>query len=194
MNTIFAQQIRIWQARRDKMHDAAVGRIGEDYNKQADRIKQLVAIYLDNKFFVNGLDFGCGWGRFSPWLAEHCGHLWVADIFADWVARAAAPINTTAVLLTPQTTLPAGRFNLIMDILTLQSVSDRLFDYCVKCIRQAAAPGALIISLHTTKHANKSRQPNERAQLLDLHDYEVISTTEIDDAKEPYTLLVGIKR
>ena len=191
----FEKQVNTWTIRRRKMGDGAVGRKGEDYHKQAERTAAWLTKWLpDESYYEHGLDFGCGWGRFTEFLAAHCGHLWAVDVFQDWVDRAAKAINVTPVCLAgaklPATT---GSIGLIVDLQTLQSLDDALLITYSKELQRIAEPGATVISMHVVK-PEPIRSPEQRARLLGLKEgYEVVETTDIDDAKELYTFLVGTR-
>lgn len=193
--TPFEKQVNTWTIRRRKMGDGAVGRKDEDHCKQAERIVAWLNKWLsDDSYYEHGLDFGCGWGRFTALLAAHCGHLWAVDVFQDWVDRAAKAINVTPVCLAeaklPSTT---GSMGLIVDLQTLQSLDDALLITYSKELQRIAEPGATIISMHAVAPA-PIRAPEQRARLLGLKEgYEVVEADDIDDAEGLYTFLVGTR-
>ena len=190
----FDKQVNIWSLRRRKMQDAAVGRKGEDVNKQSERILKRLRPLLPDKFFQHGVDLGCGWGRFSELLASRCAHCWFVDVFQDWAERAAQAINSTSVCLTgPVLPLSDSSMHLVVDIMTLQSLDDALLIKYSEELRRVACAGATVISLHLVK-PEPIRAPDRRAELLGLASgYEVIETDDIDEAKAPYTFLVGLR-
>ncbi len=191
----FEKQVNIWSKRRRRMGDAAVGRKGEDPSKQAERTTTWLAKWLpSDKRYEHGLDFGCGHGRFTGFLAERCGHLWAVDVFQDWVDSAAEAVNITPVCLV-EAKLPMsdGSMELVVDLQTLQSLDDALLLTYAKELRRVAAPSATVISLHSTGSA-PIRAPARRAELLGLKaGYEVVETDEIDEAKDSYAFLVGTR-
>jgi hypothetical protein len=194
--TAFDKQVGIWSKRRQQMGDGAVGRRGEDAVEQAKRTQSWLDKWLPGKrCYEHGLDFGCGWGRFTPALALQCGHLWAVDVFSDWAERAAADsINVTPVCLS-SAVLPLAdeSMELVVDLQTLQSLDDSLLIAYSKELSRVAAPGATVISMHEASD-EVIRTIEHRAKLLGLDDdYDVIETDAINDAKELYAFLVGTR-
>lgn len=192
---IFEKQVDIWLKRQRRMGDGAVGRQGEDVHKQGARIMKLLDKWLPrDRRYEHGLDLGCGWGRFSGFLAARCGHLWAIDVLQDWVDRAAVDINITPVCLT-EAKLPMSdsSMELIVDLQTLQSLDSALLLAYSKELSRVAAPGATVISLHLSK-PEPLRSPESRAKLLKLKNgYQLIETDVIDKAMEIYTVLIGVR-
>ncbi len=191
----FEKQVSIWAARRQQLGDDAVGCKGEDCGGQATRIVSWLARWLpEGNSRVHGLDFGCGWGRFTAFLAARCEHLWAVDVFQDWVDRTAKTINVTPVCLS-KAKLPMSdeSMELVVDLQTLQSLDDALLIGYSKELQRVAAPGATVISLHLVK-PEPIRAPGRRAELLGLETgYDVIETDAIDNSKQPYTFLIGVR-
>jgi hypothetical protein len=174
------------------MGDGAVGRRGENAVKQGERIAVAIAdeLEIDKQHYEHGLDFGCGWGRLSPVLAECCQHLWVVDIFDDWVQRAASLPNVTGVTLTgPQLPLDKQSVNLIADIMTFQSIaSPQLKAQYASELLRVAVPGATFISL---AKANDEWTRNSMIQQLKLPNSVRAVRRHIDEAGDEYYFLVG---
>lgn len=193
--TSFEHSVGQWRKRRTNLGDEAVGRKDERAFDQAARIDRLLVEWLaDDKHYEHGLDFGCGWGRFVDRLADSCKHLWVVDVFEDWVQRAAlmAPNTTAICLYKPKLPLYDDSMDLVVDLLTLQSLPDDLYMKYLDELRRVAVTGATVISLHAQKPGTRSAE--KRAELLDLEpDYRVIETTDIDEVDDPYNFLVGVK-
>jgi ubiquinone/menaquinone biosynthesis C-methylase UbiE len=180
----------MWQQRRQRLGDGAVGRKGEDYRAQGNRIAEQLRTHLDQHHFEHGLDYGCGWGRLSGLIDQYCGHLWVADIFSDWTARAATkPTMTPLTLDSHVLPLEAKSVNLIVDIMTLQSVGELLLAACANELQRVAVPGARIIVL---QHQVPGREPKVLANLLHLSDgWKAHETVTIDQSGDAYYFLVG---
>jgi len=176
------------------MGDGAVGRQGEDAIAQGRRIEEQLRWMLSGQHFEHALDFGCGWGRFSPRLIEHCQHLWSVDLFRDWVERASAyPTATGKVLDSPQLPLDSRSVNLILDIMTFQSIeSDLLSAHYAAELRRVAVPGARFISLYKR---GDSWARDQMPKALGLRDYNPayfsVGTEEIDEDGASYYFLVG---
>ena len=196
MKTQFDKQVSNWTRRKSRMGDGAIGRRDENHVEQGQRIAVYLRRWLGDNFYSHGMDFGCGWGRFSALLAEHCGHLWAVDLFGEWTARAAnlAPTITPISLEEPKLPLETRSINLIADIMTLQSIDDdKLMLTFANELKRVAAAGATVISLHCMKSKPTSRTVLHRAKQLGLSDWEETRVDDIDKAKEPYSFLVGVR-
>jgi len=196
MNERFAAQLRHWKRRRTRLGDAAIGRIGESYADQGDRISRHLGNKLEDRFFEHALDFGCGWGRFTELLSHHCGHLWAADLFRDWVDRATGMIpTTTAVLMrSQQLSIDAGSMDLVVDIMTLQSIdSDSLAREATHELKRVARAGATVMSLHIVRPRAPTRTPANRASHLGLSNWRNFDLTDVDTAGDTYSLVVGTR-
>lgn len=148
----FARSLTTWNQRRRRMGDGAVGKQGEDAIAQGKRIEAELRTALRDQHYEHALDFGCGWGRFSSLLVEHCQHLWSIDMFDDWVDRAASHPTVSGITLNaPQLPFDSQSMNLIVDIMTFQSIDqDILKEHYATELLRIAAPGAKFISLTKT--------------------------------------------
>jgi len=189
--SVFDQHMQTWKKRRKRMGDGAVGRVGENYTRQRKHVEPHLLKAFGNDFFKHGLDFGCGWGRFTRLLSSRCGHAWAVDIFDDWVDRAASTDTnvTPTQLRAPQFPYEDGAFDLVADIMTLQSLDDELLQTYSAELKRVAAPGALVVSVHVTRDG--IRDVENRATLLELGTWDVVKTTSIDDSREEYCFLAG---
>ena len=196
MKERFATQLRHWKRRKTRLGDAAVGRIGESHVDQGTRIAKYLDMTIDGNFYEHGLDFGCGWGRFSEQLASCCGHLWVADIFKDWVLRAEyADVVVSPVVMTSQTLpLADGSMDLVADIMTLQSIdNDSLARAAMHELRRVARSGATVITLHVVKSKAPTRTAAQRAAHLGLSNWTEKVIADIDQSGEQYSYLTGTR-
>lgn len=195
MMDTFERQVKDWQRRKSRMGDGAVGRQGEQHADQQSRIAAHLAPHLDG-FYEHGLDFGCGWGRFSKLLSQHCGHLWSVDLFEDWTARAAeaSPTITPITLREPKFPLARASVNLAIDIMTMQSIKDdKLMLTFANEIKRVTVKGAKIISLHFVKPELTTRSAAHRAKQLGMVDWKEFRLDDVDEADETYSLLVGVR-
>ena len=192
----FDKQYIQWQRRQRNLGDTAVGRRDESVAEQGERIARHIDGWLGSRFFERGLDFGCGWGRFSEQLAQHCGHLWVADLFNDWVVRAAhTAVTTTPVILRSQKLpLDTSSMDLAIDIMTLQSIDDdALAREAMHELRRVTKPGARVVSLHIVKPRAPTRTGAQRAAHIGLSDWKESTLTDVDKAGDSYSLLTGTR-
>jgi len=175
------------------MGDAAVGRKGEDYTQQSFRIVGQLQEHLNAGFFTHGLDFGCGFGRFTPHLVSRCSHLWAADIFDDWIRRAAEGFKTvTSLLITSnKLPLPDNSMDLIVDIMTLQSVDRQDLTALTEELSRVLSPGGTFVSLYKWDEELHGR--GTLARLMQLRNSRHLGITNIDKAPDRYCLLAGTR-
>lgn len=135
-----------WRNRAAKYGDAYVGRIGENHVQQFQRITKLLEPRLDG-YYEKALDYGCGYGRFIPLLARHCGHIWAADILDAPLMRAAVtatnvtPIKVSATGLSAQ---PVVDLVVVIDLFHFLS-DERLFTETANCVKKTAALGCRFV-------------------------------------------------
>jgi ubiquinone/menaquinone biosynthesis C-methylase UbiE len=147
------------------------------------------------RFYQHILDFGAGWGRFTKFLESRGSHVWAVDIVPQWLTSVQRLSKTlTAVTLdSPALPLDSKSMDLIVDLMTLQSIDDdRLFGQFIAELRRVAAPGGNILSLH--KLADGIRSSRSIVQALGIEDnWEVVMSTDVDVAGDVYCLLLGRK-
>ncbi len=187
----FKRLVTQWTRRARQHGQAGVGRIDEDHMQQAARIQQQLDDILPPRFYHHVLDFGAGWGRFTRALEARGSHVWAADIVPAWVdvARQRGKTCTAVQLDSPVLPLDSNSMDLIVDIMTLQSITDeRMMLQCAAELRRVAAPGGTVISLHKAD----DRPPAVLAARLGLADsWSALMTSEIDEADDMYYFLVG---
>lgn len=193
---MFDTQYKSWQRRKKNLGDHAVGRRDEPLGGQTQRISRHLERTLESAYYDHCLDFGCGWGRFSKLLASHCGHVWVADLFDDWVKRAAHADFITSPIIMRSQKLPIAdeSMDLIVDVMTLQSIdNDGLARKAMHELRRVAAPGAFMVSLHILKPKSPTRTAAQRAAHLGISKWHEQILTDIDKAGDGYSYLVGTR-
>lgn len=139
-----------WKAKMAKQGPGYVGRKGEDHSRQGNLIEKL---YWDrvgrDAHFENALDFGCGYGRFTPMLCNSCGHVWAVDILEESLehVRGSAPNVTPVLAEFPLKLLNEDNsIDLLWACLILQHiVKDDLFDATMKELSRLLKPGARVI-------------------------------------------------
>lgn len=191
--TPFSKAKAEWDIRKRRLGDRAVGRIGEDHIKQGARIADALRPNLA-EYYSHGLDFGCGWGRLTDVLTGVCGHLWAVDIYEDWVERAATAPAVTGVTLT-STTLPLedASMNLIVDIMTFQSIrSAQVKEAYARELQRILVPGGTFISL--AKEEDEWSWDNLHKLLRLKEPIVKLGDSSIDEVPDTYYFLVGEKR
>ena len=115
-------------------------------------------------------------------------------MFQDWIERAAAPPTVTGMLLTePKLALEDASMNLIVDIMTFQSIkSVKMKEQYASELRRVAAPGATFISLSKASD-DWARETLSSSLALDSNATFSTADTTIDTAGDTYYFLVGKK-
>lgn len=173
LDEVIESQRRFWQ-QRARTGPGYVGRVHEDHNAQTEKILALMQGAMPaGTFYENGMDFGCGWGRFTPALAEFCGHIWAVDLLGEVAHQAGkTSFNVTPRALTKNFELDCQPINLLWSCLVLQHiVNDALFDRVCNALQKSLAPGARVLILdNAMDKANhvKPRGPSVIAKALGL--------------------------
>lgn len=188
---MFSETMTYWQKRKKSYGDRSVGSIAEDRDRQGVAIQAELTKLLDDTFYMHGLDFGCGYGRLTPYFAARCGHLWVADIFDDWTERAALSCATTPVTL-DNYVLPFERdtFDFVADVMTVQSINEKDRVTVLRELARVTAPGATIVSLMKIDQISKKLAV---AKTLKLSGVKQLTVDCIDKKREQYCLLAGTR-
>lgn len=186
----FSENREYWTNRRKKLGDGAVGRKGEDHVKQGLRIANHIVPCLEQRSSANfpehGLDFGCGYGRLTPYIAANCGHLWAADIFDDWAMRAASGHITVTPLVLKDFKLPFedGAIDLIVDAMSTQGLDESAKKAVFKEFRRVARGGALVLSL-------SNEEPDWTRAMVWEGEPSTWRVRDIDQAGDLYCLTAG---
>lgn len=192
---MFPETFRYWKKRKTQYGDKSVGNIAEDHTRQGTVIGRELAKLLAGKFVTHGMDFGCGYGRLTPCLVPHCAHVWAVDLFGDWTGRAANASKTITPTTLSSYTLPFddGSFDLVLDVMTLQSMHRRDWVEAAGELSRVVASGGHIITLNKASFIQQNR-----AEFFDLlkvadHDLDWRDLDVIDKKREPYCLIGGIR-
>jgi len=158
-----------WGQRFAKMGDAAVGRVKENHLDQKKRIEDLLRPRLAGSHYEKALDFGCGYGRFTPLLSQYCGHIWNVDILANQLPRAgSASFNVTSVKYEWPNELPLSPHSI--DLLLVVSVfhfmtNDQLFEACTSELRRVVKPGGTVLVIENAVDRDGHVKPRPYQQL-----------------------------
>lgn len=139
-NIAFQKLEAFWRAR--------VGRLADKL--QTVKVESVVKQCLHaTDFFKDGLDLGCGEGRFVPLLANYCGHVWAVDIIDSMLLHAKEKAaNVTPILAgwPYELFLPDARVRLLTAFFVFQHiVDDEIFDATVKELKRVLVPGARVL-------------------------------------------------
>ena len=153
-----------------------VGRLGEPVNNQTLKIESLLRAKLSPiEYYVEGMDFGCGPGRFLPLLSNHCGHLWAVDLVPFALQQAkqrALNVSTIEAAFPLKFSWDKPRISFLWVCLVFQHiVDDDIFARTTAELTRVLVPGArvLILDNATDKASHvKPRGPEVLAKVLKL--------------------------
>lgn len=146
---VFGRHVSFWGGKAAK-GDAYVGRVGEDHLSQQKAIENLVSTRLKpSDFFEDGMDFGCGYGRFEPFLSHFCGHIWAVDVVPGVVERVRGSIPTISGLSVGwpfEIPLKNGKVDFLWACLVFQHLVDqKMFAAACRELRRVMKSGARVL-------------------------------------------------
>jgi ubiquinone/menaquinone biosynthesis C-methylase UbiE len=197
----FGRMEEFWRGKAAQSGDRYVGRLKEDHTLQQKRIESILRTrLLPTDYFENALDFGCGWGRFIPFFAQFCGHIWAVDLLKDMVKKAAeqAPC-VTAVQSKYPFKLPGkgARFDLLWGCLVFQHMTDDdIFNVSTKEISRVLKPGARVLVIDNAvdkAYHVKPRGVERLATALGLKPGYHASKVTINQRPDDHWLIDGIR-
>jgi SAM-dependent methyltransferase len=172
----FNQMTEFWRGKAGSRGDGYVGRLGEKHDIQTQRIEDILRMRLDpTTFFDEAIDFGCGWGRFIPFLSNYCGHIWAVDLLEDQALRAAsssAAVSSFTFRYPGQLPVSGPDIDFLWVCLVFQHIIDdeMLASICQE-LRRVLKGGARVMILDNAvdraSHV-KPREPSIFADLLGL--------------------------
>lgn len=144
-----------WRAfwdHRAKQGGDYVGRIGEPTHVQTLKIESILKAKMPpTEYYPEGVDFGCGPGRFIPFLSNHCGHLWAVDLTLEALKDAKRRANNVSTI---EATCPLKlpwkdrRIGFLWAGLVFQHiVDDDIFKLSVTELSRVLVPGARVLIL-----------------------------------------------
>lgn len=148
---------------------------------QQKHIESLMQAKLKpDDYYAYGMDFGCGHGRFMPFLSDYCGHIYAADIVPEavWHSKNLVSTSSGIVLGWPyKINWPAPRLDLMWSFFTFQHiVDDSLFETCaaelLRCMKSDCRVMVIDNAVDVAKHV-KPRQPERIARALGLKSYTI---------------------
>lgn len=140
--------ITYWNDRLKRQGRDYVSRGGKTSEGQVRRLAPLISKTLGKSKFRQGLDYGCGWGRFIRHMALRCKEALGVDIVSNFMPKKRRPDNVRfAKLSYPiHIPMPDGHADLVFLITVLQHITgDEWFDAVTTEIRRVTAPGAHIL-------------------------------------------------
>lgn len=189
---IFSKHLGFWRNRAQQSKAANL--------QQQDRIVSLMKSKLNGDRFDEALDFGCGDGRFIPWLTERCKHVWAADIVELQCERTAERAKTvTPVELNDEFKLPfkQPRIDFLFACFVFQHLTDDdMFNAAAESLRGCLKPGARVIVIDNAADREfhvRSRESTVLARALGLAEGWKAEKVTINDRPQDHWLIDGRK-
>jgi SAM-dependent methyltransferase len=189
---MFSETLKYWTKRKKQFGDRSVGNVAEDRVQQGMMISVELAKVINGTFYTHGLDFGCGYGRLTPYLSVRCGHLWAADIFNDWIERAVVGNNNITPVILDSYVLPfeTGTFDFVADIMTVQSINEKDRAIALRELARVTTPGGKIVSL---MKGDQQLKQLDVSKLLKLSGATQTNLDHIDKKRDQFCLIVGTR-
>ena len=160
--------INYWRDRAIRQGAGYVSRGGKNSDHQVEVIKPALAKILTDLRFNSGLDYGCGWGRFSVFMARYCRHVVGVDIVNRF--RKVKPDNVSFFQLDYPVKIPVadGSIDLFFAIMVLQHITgDKWFADVTKEIRRTLAPNAFVVIIDDITATAAHVRPRPEKVLVD---------------------------
>jgi SAM-dependent methyltransferase len=135
-----------WTKRVKQQGRTYVARSQRGLEKQTRIISDKLRSLINGGHFDHGLDYGCGWGRFSGVLAEHCDKVTAVDIVDTFRDDAPKNVEFQKVGFPTKIDLPDGSVDLFVSALVFQHiVDDPWLENVTAEIRRVLADSAMVI-------------------------------------------------
>lgn len=153
----FREWLAYWE-KRSQDGEHYVGRKGEDHLAQQQRIETaLEMIFKPEQQYQKALDYGCGYGRFIPYLLARAETVYAADILKQRVEQACSiSERVKGVVITEADGVPAEGYDLVFACLSFQHVveDERLIVIC-RNIALSCRSGARVVLIDNAKDQAK---------------------------------------
>lgn len=194
----FQKANQFWSSKFKKQGAGFTARSGEDMKLQTARIEDLLLTRLtEADHFEDGLDFGCGCGRFIEFLSNYCDHVWGADVLAEVLEAARAKAaNVSAIHVTWPPKLPP-HIDLLLGVFIFQHlIDDSLFAHVAGELRKVLSSGARVLIIDNAIDVALHVKPRGHAALASVlglrPDYHFELVT-INNRPSDHWLIDGIK-
>jgi len=169
-----------------------------DYEGQRERVLKLVRPVVEDRHYGVGLDFGCGPGRFVPFLSELCDSLYVADLMPEMAEKAARQAdNATAVgySIPPKLELPDDSLDFLWTCFVLQHiVHPKVFKATCVELRRVLKPGAEVLLVESYGHTGGmtiGRPVAEYERALEFETLRALEQVQIDPRGQAHNIILG---
>ena len=145
-----------------------------DNSDQTRRVQSLLLSKLTPAdYYEDGMDFGCGEGRFVSTLTNHVGHLWGVDILPELGEQLAGVSPFFSYQLASFLELPkCPKLDFLWASFVFQHLVDQeAFELAARGLRDLLKPGARVLILDNAvdkAYHVRSRKPEEFVAALGL--------------------------
>ena len=183
-----------WSTRRKKQGRAYVSREGKNSDRQVAKLTPKLRSFLEGHRYKHGLDFGCGWGRFSGVLASYCEQLRCVDLISDFRDDLPDTVAFEKIDFPTKILVPDGSIDLFVAITSLQHIVDEhWFVEVAAALQRVLAPGAIVFIVDDNGRAGervKQRGAAVFAAALNLSD--VSDAPFSMDKRESHHIVTGV--
>lgn len=193
VNTLLFEQAKsFWAARFNSTQDLSMQQL---------RVESVLRRCLKaNIYYENGMDFGCGSGRFIPVLSQHCGHVWGVDILPQAIdaAEKRSEFATGVLAQWPFKMIwRKPRLDLLWVSFVFQHITGdaMLESICAELVR-ISKPGCRVLVIDNAVDKAwhvKSRTPERLARLLSLNCGFEASRIAVNDQQSDHWLIDGTR-
>ena len=185
-----------WAKRRKQQGRDYVSYMGKNSDHQVDKMIPELDLLLGDKMYEHGMDYGCGWGRFSQAISKHCRSIRCIDLISDFRDDLPKAVTFEQVSFPTKISLPDESIDLFVAITSLQHIVDEhWFRDVMREIRRVLTPTAKIVIVDDNgkpgQHV-KQRTAERFAQMLKF-DIEVKKLFSLDSPKSHH-IVVGTHR
>ena len=187
-----SRMTKYWAGRRKKQGRDYVSRNGNNSDHQVDILVPELHSLLEGREFKHGIDFGCGWGRFSKDIFQHCEKLRCVDLIADFRNDLPPAVSFEQLSFPTKIDMPNDSIDLLVAITSLQHIVDEHWFVDVMAeLRRVLALGATVLIVDDNgrngEHV-KVRSAKLFAEYLDL-DLSLAKPFSMDHRKSHHILM-----
>lgn len=186
--------IEYWRDRAVRQGTGYVSRGGKNSDHQAKVLAPIFKELLAGQRFKQGLDYGCGWGRFTAGMARYCDRVVGVDLVDRFREHPPDNVEFHQLDYPVKIPVPDDSVNLLFLIMVLQHITgDEWFDEVTKEITRTLAPNATVIIVDDITATAGHVRPRSREALTGALNI-VTSTTSRElaiDSKGTHQLIFG---
>jgi SAM-dependent methyltransferase len=160
--------IEYWRERAVRQGPGYVSRGGKNTGDQVRILKPTFKKLLDGKRFRQGLDYGCGGGRFTPLVANYCDKVLGVDLVGRFRKDKPKNVKFHKLDYPVDILLADNSVDLVFAIMVFQHITGaKWFDEVTTEIRRVLAPGATVLIVDDVTATAGHMRPRSRKELCD---------------------------